>query len=475
MKEGHVGSRSRFARRVAAVVTGALLLAAAAVQPALAAAPVSFTRIAGYRSPGTPSLYNKVGILKTGSPKAKNILVLNPGTSASAAYFEPLAQDIVAKRRDWQVWAVERRENLLEDQSVLDKAKARTVTPQQAFDYYLGYLADPTITNHFQNIPNSSVTYAKQWGMKTEIQDLRKVVLAAKRLGGKVVVGGHSLGGSITTAYATWDFGGKAGADGLAGLVFIDGGSGPTPSYTEQQAKDALAKFDDAGTSPWLTFGGFPAPLAGLFNSTGSLGALLDPDSPSVGQKFSLLPADLKPPIPVTNVAQYGYALDVKTSPMSLIAAQAHLGTLAASGDPRGWDDSKALTPIKRFATMFSGYGLKSLDGTAWYHPQRLTMDAGAVAAGNPNPAQDVLDVDATKGKSLPKDLRIYAFGAALGGQRVLDAASALAKQSGISKKQLTLVNRAKTYAHNDPNSASPKNDFVKYLLPYLTKVAKDS
>ena len=40
------------------------------------------------------------------------------------------------------------------------------------------------------------------------------------------MVGGHSLGGSITTAYATRDFNGRPGARGLAGLVYIDGGSG---------------------------------------------------------------------------------------------------------------------------------------------------------------------------------------------------------------------------------------------------------
>ena len=85
---------------------------------------------------------------------------------------------------------------------------------------------------------------------------------------------------------------------------------------------------------------------------------------------------------------------------------------------------------------MFSGWGLKSLDGTAWYHPQRLTIDSGAVAAGNANPAQDVLDVHATHGHDLPKRLRIYAFGAALGGQRVLDAAQRAGAQSGIPKSR---------------------------------------
>ena len=140
----------------------------------------------------------------------------------------------------------------------------------------------------------------------------------------------------------------------------------------------------------------------------------------------------------------YGYALDTETSPAALVAAQAHLGHLAASGNPRGWDQAGELTPIQRYATMFSGWGLKGLDGTAWYHPQRLSNDSGAVAAGNANPAQSILDVRATHGHDLPKGLRIYAFGAALGGSRVLDAARILASQSGIARRNLTLVDHAR-------------------------------
>jgi len=149
------------------------------------------------------------------------------------------------------------------------------------------------------------------------------------------------------------------------------------------------------------------------------------------------------------------------------------LGHLAASGDPRGWDQAGEITPIQRFAEMFSGTGLQGLDGTAWYHPQRLTIDSGAVAAGNANPAQDVLDVRATHGHDLQRSLRIYAFGAALGGQRVLDAATVLATQSSIPPQNLTLVDRHETYSHNDPNSASPSNDFVDELVPFLAKVRR--
>ncbi|HMJ96289.1 MAG TPA: hypothetical protein VK486_10570 [Thermoleophilaceae bacterium] len=439
--------------------------------PASASAATRFERLAGFHAPGTPAKYNKVGVLKVGPKSAKNILVLNPGTSASAAYFAPLAQDVVRKAKGWQVWAVERRENLLEDHSALNRAKTGQLTGQQLFDYYLGWLTDSSVTNHFQFIPDADVAYARRWGMRVEIEDLRRVVRSAQRVGDHVVVGGHSLGGSITSAYATWNFGGKPGARGLSGLVFIDGGSSPTPISRDAAVK-ALKDFASA-PSPWLTFGGIPAPYTGLFNFTGASGVIMDPDSPSIGQAWPLLPANLKPPVPVTNAGQYGYALDTETSPAGLIAAQAHLGRLAASGDPRGWDDAGELTPLKRYARMFSGWGLKGLDGTAWYHPQRLTIDSGAVAAGNANPAQKVLDVRATHGDDLPRTLRIYAFGAALGGQRVLDAASALAKQSHIPKRNLTLVDRHSTYAHNDPNSAAPRNVFVKNLLPFLRQIAR--
>jgi hypothetical protein len=458
-------------RRALAVLLLALAVVAVGVAAAPAMAAPRFERIAGFKAPGTPAKYNKVGILEFGRKTARNVLILNPGTSASAAYFAPLARTIVGKEKGWQVWAVERRENLLEDHSVLNRLKSGKATAKKLFDYYLNFTTDSSIKDHFQFIPDSKVGFAREWGMKTEIGDLRRVVqLAGKRHARKIVVGGHSLGGSITTAYATWDFAGKPGARGLAGLVFIDGGSSPTP-VTVDQANQSMT--DLRKGSPWLAFGGIPAPFAGLFNVVGSGLVEVAPNAPSLLQDWSGLPSFLKTPVPATNVGGYGYALDTETSPPALAAAQAHLGHLADSGDPRGWDRAGELTPIKRFADMFSGWGLKSLDGTAWYHPRRLTIDAGAVADGNKNDAQAVLGVRATHGADLPRKLRLYAFGAALGGQRVLDATQTLATQSGIPASRVTLVDRHETYAHNDPNSAAPKNDFVAKLLPFLRKVAR--
>ena len=79
--------------------------------------------------------------------------MLEPGTSAGSAYFVPLAKWIVSKTSGWQVWSVERRENLLEDQSELNLYKEHKATTTQLFDYYLGYLKDPSITHHFQIDP----------------------------------------------------------------------------------------------------------------------------------------------------------------------------------------------------------------------------------------------------------------------------------------------------------------------------------
>jgi len=39
----------------------------------------------------------------------------------------------------------------------------------------------------------------------------------------------------------------------------------------------------------------------------------------------------------------------------------------------------------------------------------------------------------------------------------------------------VTTLNRAATYAHNDPNSAFPKNDFIDHLVPFLKKVQQPS
>ncbi len=461
--------------------SGPMTLASATSSGAITAS-LSVVWMPSYAAPDTPARYNKVGVVKIGPSSAKNVLVLEPGTSAGSAYFVPLAKWIVSKAPGWQVWSVERRENLLEDQSELNLFKDGKATATQLFDYYLGYIKDPAITHHFQTIPNSTVEFAKSWGMNVAVQDLHTVIGAARKLGGKVVLGGHSLGGTVVTAYATWDFKGKPGADDLAGLIYIDGASSPTPmtlgaaggptAMTAALATQDIQALDQSSASPWLSFGGITAPYAGVFVATGSAAALLDSNAPSLGQVSGLLPTEIVPPVRVSNVGQFGYALNVATSPPSLEAAQAHLGEgVSPEGPIHGWNGTGALTPITRFAAMFSGAGVENADGSEWYFPQRLTLDTAAVADGNANPAQSVLDVQSTMGHDLPHRLLIYAFAAHLGGPGVLTATRILAQQSGIPTSHLTLVDEHDTYAHNDPAGAYPNNIFFSHLVPFLEKI----
>jgi hypothetical protein len=453
-------------------LTLALLAMSLASASTAAASPrrLAVTWMKSHAAPGTPAKYDKVGVIKVGRADARNVLVLEPGTSAGSGYFVPLAQWIVSRAPGWQVWSVERRENLLEDQSMLDLAKAGHITATQLFDYYLGYLADPSVTDHIQPVPDASVAFARQWGLKVAVQDLHTVIGAARKLGGRVVLGGHSLGGSVVTAYATWDFHGKPGADELAGLVYDDGGSGAT-AVTAPAATQELQTL--ATSTPWLAFSGVPAPDLGLFSAVGSTAALIAPNQPSLSQNFVFTPSVLKAPEAATNLATFGYDTDPKTSKL-VFAAQANDGQLNTSVSPAGWSRAGAITPASRYAAMLSGTGLSNVDGSEWYFPQRLTDDTGAVAEGNANPAQKVLGVASTMGHKLPRTLRIYAFGAH-GGSVITGDAVTLAKQSRIPMRQLTLVDRHATYAHNDPAGAFPKNAFFSNLMTFLGRIAARS
>jgi hypothetical protein len=437
-----------------------LIIALAAASPASADRVLT---IKGASAPG-PARYDRVRVIEQGPRHAHNVLVLVPGTAGGAAYFRPVAAAIVKRLPGWRVWSVDRRENLLEDHSVLDRALAGKATPQELFRYYLGWIGDPSITPHFDPVADASVPFARRWGMGVAVRDLRDVVKAARRGGNHVVLGGHSLGATIAVAYATWDFGGRAGARDLDGLVLIDGGSAGTQTLTRAGAERQLD--DLRKRSPFLDLTGLGLPWsAGVFNLVGSTAARLAPDATSVLAGWPYLPADLRPPVTTTNAGGYGYALDTATSPASLRLVQMHIGHLAASGDPRPWVDGE-LGTVARAATMFSG--IRGIDGTAWYHPLRLSLDGQAVRNGVANPAQKVLGVRATHGRDVK--LPIYAIATSLGAERVLRGAKALARRSHV-RKRLVLVDRHRTYAHIDPLSAlAGRNAFLETIIPFLRR-----
>jgi pimeloyl-ACP methyl ester carboxylesterase len=481
MRSENVRPRRLWRARIARVVLAAALGSLLAATSASAIQNVTRTFLPSIKAtPREPPRLATVGVIKFGSPTAKNVLVLEPGTSAGAGYFVALAKWLVQKAPGWQVWSVERRENLLEDQSRLRKLKKGTVTPEEFFNYYLGWLANGSITTHVHEVEESRVPFARQWGMNVAVEDLHVVIDAAKELGGKVVLGGHSLGGSVVTAYATWDFAGKPGAEGLSGLVYDDGGSSPIP-VSAQEAEESVAKL--ATKTPWLAFGGIQAPLLGLFGMVGASLAHVAPNEPASLGKWLFLPESLKTRnakgeiVTSTNEAGFAYGVNVGTSPPNLLAAQVHAGAglqePAHEGEPWTWNGEGAITPIQRYAEMLSAWPLMNTDGEEWYFPERLTIDTRAVAEGNANPAQEVLGEHATHGHDLPTSLHILAINSELDkvfapGGGTLKAAEILAEQSKIPSENLTLIEVENTYAHNDPAGAFPNNEFVSHLVPFL-------
>jgi pimeloyl-ACP methyl ester carboxylesterase len=476
-----------------AAPAGALEIGSVKITRTVMGAPLVSPKESGVKVPGVGEVdLSKVGIVKIAPSgargKDKNILVLEPGTSAAAAYFVPFAKSLVEDpqlSKHWQVWAVERRESFLENQKELTRYKLGRVSSQELFDYYLGYLGGAEIRKHYEPVESSLVEFAKEWGMSVAVEDLKVVIDAAKELHGKVVLGGHSLGGSVVTAYATWDFGGEPGAQELSGLVYDDGGSSPL-AMSKEEAQASLAKLDEPRETPWLAFGGIPAPDLGLFSVTGSALTAVEPKGPSQLEGFRFLPPDLRSPItPVNNEAGFGYSVNVGSSPESLIAAQIHGGEgveeEAESDGLHGWNATGALTPVSRYAEMLSGEVSGTalhVSGSEWYFPARLTLDTGAVGNGLANPAQEVLGLHSTMGEHLPTSLHILAIDSELdkllgGEQTTLTEAELLAEQSGIPSGNLTLIEEKNAYAHNDPAGATPEiNEFFKHLVPFLKEIA---
>jgi hypothetical protein len=449
-------------RGIAAFALAAALVLA--IAPAPAGAADRLTTLDGFDAAG-PARFDKVGVVKVGPRRARRVLVLSPGTSAGAGYLLPLAHSLVDRLPGWQVWAVERRENLLEDHRVLDAVRAGDRPVADLFPYYLGWLTGG-VAEHFAPPADSVTAPARGWGMRVAVQDLRRVIRAARRGGRRVVLGGHSLGGTITTAYATWDFGGRTGARDLDGLVYIDGGSAPS-RLDAGQAEAQLIALQQG--SPFNDLVGLGVPwAAGVFGAVGATLARKAPDEPSAFQGWPLAPAALKPPVPVTNEAQFGHAIDTETGPPSLALVQAHLGGLAASGDPRGWDDEGGRASVQRVARAVSG--IRGADGFAWYHPRRLSLDAGVVNGGRADPAQRVLGVRATRGRAAR--LPIYALETSLGRGRVLAAARALAARARVPARRVTLVDRSASDAHCDPIFDDPgRNAFLRTVVPFLKRL----
>ncbi len=152
-----------------------------------------------------------------------------------------------------------------------------------------------------------------------------------------------------------------------------------------------------------------------------------EPTAPSVGQAFPLLPAQFKPPVPATNRGLLGFAFDKDTSPDALSLIRVNAGRLAASGDPRDWEDGE-VTPIRRLADAFSG----APNATEWYFPSKLRIDVDAAQFLVPNAQTRELGLRPRHLRSV--DDPVYALQTDLTNGRVLRGARRVRAQLGLAR-----------------------------------------
>jgi acetyl esterase/lipase len=426
-----------------------IAIAATLAFAAPAAAVDRYVPMAGAPAPG-PAKYDRVWVQQIGPKDADRVLVLVPGTLGGAGGITPVARDIVARVPKLQVWIVDRREQAFEDTSVFERSD-----PAAAQDYYLGF--------KYRRVTAADAPFVSEWGLRTQLDDLQRVVRKAREGGRQVLLGGHSAGASTAVAYAAWDFGGRPGYRDLSGLVLIDGGLlGTFDGADAQRASSDLADLR-AGKDVFLDLLGLGVPeIAGIFTQVGALWADQRPDEPSVLQQFPLLPAYLKPPMPVTNLAAYAYAFDETYAPDSLALIQLRAGQLAASGDPRGWQDGQ-LTPIRPFARAWAA---NDPNATEWYYPRRLLLDIDAASPLRQNEAAKVLGLRLLHADDI--DVPLYAYGTALAQGRVTRGAQRLARRSHTGRPVLVDDRMAN---HLDPISAAPeRNRFLKTVVPFLRR-----
>jgi pimeloyl-ACP methyl ester carboxylesterase len=446
-------------------------LAGAVIALLLAAGPAAARdRVVSVPTPPGPgpAQFNQVSVHQFGPKSAKRVLVLMPGTISGAGDFTLDARYLVKHVDGLQVWAIDRRTQALEDTATFARAERGEIPLQEAFDYYLGWITNGgNPPSHFQFRSAAADPYAREWGMEVALNDARAVVQKARAHGRRqVVLGGHSLGASLTVAYAAWDFNGRPGYKDLKGLVLIDGGLlGSFDAYDLAQAQRALADLQNSSPFYDLLGLGFPE-VAGIFAELAALYAEKAPTASAQSlQSFALLPAQFNPPFPVTNRALLGHAFDRDTSPADLSLIHINGGGLAASGDPRDWADG-GVTPVSRLAATF---GQEPGNALEWYFPTRLTIDTNSADQMRPNDVANFLGLRLFHTRKV--NLPLYAIATDLAGAHVLDGARNFIRRARTTKRQSMLVNRNPLISHLDPLTAAPKaNAFLKTVVPFIEK-----
>jgi pimeloyl-ACP methyl ester carboxylesterase len=357
------------------------------------------------------------------------VVVFMPGFLGGANNFDYLARRLIVRSGGRvAVWAVDRRSNALEDHTGLDAAE-RERNPEIAKNYY--FRGAEVEGRRFAGLLRSEqLRFLSEWGIRVHVEDLDALIREARRRYPRaaIILGGHSLGGSIAPIYAAWNFGSYAGFELLSGLILLEGAPNPGASPPSQQA------YETTGVSGGLARVSLQSLRTGnpvsslepfvssdLFITAEILGMRahpdfgqadsISPDADLYGGFFSLLFGSTQIPA-ATNRAALGFGFDndfqplaftrvslgsatggrIGPNPNAALLSQllGPLGNLLAPLDPAAtysWqgvaaDDSTRLDPtrLETFAGMLFRGPSNFIE---WYFPARLTLDVGVVTGLN--------------------------------------------------------------------------------------------
>lgn len=292
------------------------------VDPALAAA---ITDPAAFDSDGSLNL-NKASYVRffdqnrTAPPEA--ILVLIPSVVAGAKSFHIIATEVVRLSGGrFEVWAIDRRSNLLEDLLPMIAAEnAHTVEASlAALNAYVNHPAGPG--GLIAANPSSVSSFMAEWGLDVHLRDVKTVVDQARTITPSVFLGGHSLGAILTQMFAGYNFGGVAGFELVKGIIILDGTAAPGAPGADPISDNVYLNGGSgpAGTVVGLNQLRMPTapehapfvtdpfnPLLFQLVEIGAQLALIDPNGPSVLRQ--VVPDVV--PVPATNAAALGINID---------------------------------------------------------------------------------------------------------------------------------------------------------------------
>jgi pimeloyl-ACP methyl ester carboxylesterase len=213
---------------------------------------ISYLRYRGVHGPKDPS-------------RADAVLVIIPGFLGGAGSFDQVARDTVrdaAERgEDVEFWALDRRSNCLEDDRGV-RAAARAKNPELGYDYY--WHGKAVRGKRFAGwVTPQQAEWLNRVGLAQTMRDWYAVLRAGipnrHVRTRKVICGGHSMGGPLTAAFASWDFDNDpktrkdAGYRQCAGFIGLDtrlvvG----TPSIDPTNPSAVLLAAVLAGGSPYV-------------------------------------------------------------------------------------------------------------------------------------------------------------------------------------------------------------------------------